>query len=86
LEDLGIDGMTVCEVKGYGRRNRHKETYRSNEYTINYLPMAKIDLVVADQDLEQVVKAVIQAAKTGSSNDGKILVSDVKEAAYALAI
>lgn len=86
LEGIGIDAMTVCEVKGFGRQNRHKETYRSKEYTINFLPMIKIDLVVADETLEQVVKVVVQSAKTGSSGDGKILVSDVKEAAYAMAI
>jgi nitrogen regulatory protein P-II 1 len=86
LEGIGIDGMTVCEVKGFGRQNRHIETYRSKEYTINFLPMVRIDLVVADESLEQVVKVVVQSAKTGSSGDGKILISDVKEAVYALAI
>jgi nitrogen regulatory protein P-II 1 len=86
LAEIGIDVMTVCEVKGFGRQNRHKETYRSKEYTINFLPMIKIDLVVADENLERVVKVVIQSARRGSSGDGKILISDVKEAAYALAI
>jgi len=86
LAEIGIDVMTVCEVKGFGRQNRHKETYRSKEYTIHFLPMIKIDFVVADQNLEQVVKVVTQSAKTGSGGDGKILISDVKEAVYALAI
>ena len=86
LEQIGIDGMTVCEVKGFGRQNRHKETYRARDYMINFLPMIKIELVVADQVLEKVVKAVIQSAKQGSSGAGKILISDVKEAAYELAI
>jgi len=86
LEDMGVDGMTVCEVKGFGRQNRHKESYRSKEYTIHFLPMIKIDFVVADENLEQVVKVVTQSAKTGAGGDGKILISEVKEAAYALAI
>lgn len=86
LEDIGIDGMTVCEVRGFGRQNRHKETYRGKDYTVNFLPMIKIDLVMADQNVEQAVKVIIQSAKTGSSSDGKVLISDVKEAAYALTI
>jgi len=86
LEDIGIDGMTVCEVKGFGRQNRHKETYRSQEYTVNFLPMIKLDLVVADEILDQAVTVVVQAAKTGSSGDGKVLISEVTEAACAMAI
>jgi len=86
LEDIGIDEMTVCEVRGFGRQNRHTETYRSKEYTVNFLPMIKIDMVVADQNVEQAVKVIIQSAKTGSGGDGKVLISDVKEAAYALTI
>ena len=85
LEDIGIDGMTVCEVKGFGRQNRHKETYRAKEYVINFLPMIKIDLVVADEALEQVVKVFSQSARTGAGGGGRILVSEVKEATYALA-
>ncbi len=86
LEDIGIDGMTVCEVKGFGPQNRHKETYRSQEYTVKFLPMIKIDLVVADETLDQAVKVVVQSAKTGSGGEGKVLISEVKEAAYTLAI
>jgi len=86
LEDIGIDDMTVCEVKGFGRQNRHKETYRSQEYTVNFLPMIKLDLVVADEILEQAVKVVAQAAKPGASGEGKVLISEVKEALCALAI
>lgn len=86
LADIGIDTMTVCEVKGFGRQNRHKETYRAKEYMINFLPMIKIDLVVEDQILEQAVEVLIQSAKAGSAGDGKILISDVKEAAFALAV
>jgi nitrogen regulatory protein P-II 1 len=86
LEGIGIDGMTVCEVRGFGRQNRHKETYRCKEYTINFLPMIKIDLIVADENVEQAVKVIVQSAKTGSGGDGKVLISEVTEAAYALAI
>jgi len=86
LENLGIEEMTVCEVRGFGRQNRHKESYRGKEYTVNFLPMVKIDFVVVDERVEQAVKVIIQSAKTGSGGDGKVLISDVKEAAYALAI
>ncbi len=86
LDEIGVDGMTVCEVKDFGRQNRHKETYRSKEYTINFLPMIRIDLVVSDQNLEQVVKVVVQSAKTGSSGNGNILISDVQAAKFTLAI
>jgi nitrogen regulatory protein P-II 1 len=84
LEELGIDGMTVCEVKGFGRQNRHKESYRTQEYVINFLPMIKIDLVVADQILAQTVKVFMPSAKAGSRGEGKVLISEVQEAAYAV--
>jgi len=83
LAEIGIDAMTVCEVKGFSRQHRHKETYRSQEHTLNFLPMIKIDLVVADEIVEPAVKIFIQSAKTGPSGEGKILVSEVQEAAYA---
>jgi nitrogen regulatory protein P-II 1 len=83
LGDIGIDGMTVCEVKGFGRHNRHTESYRGKEYTVDYLPKVKIDLIVEDQDLEPAVQAIAQAAK--ASGD-RVLISDVREAAGALAI
>ena len=86
LEEIGIDGMTVCEVKGFGRQHQHKETYRSQDYTVNFLPMIKMDLVVPDENLDQAVKVILQTARTGSSGEGKVLISDVKEAACALAI
>ena len=86
LENMGIDGMTACEVRGFSRQNKHKETYRSKEYTVGFLPMIKIDFVVADESVEQAVQVIIQSANTGSSGNGKVLISDVKEAAYALAI
>jgi nitrogen regulatory protein P-II 1 len=86
LEEIGIDGMTVCEVKGFGRQNRHTETYRSGEYTLDFLPKLRIDLVVGDQNAERAVNAIIKSAGTGKMGDDKVLISDVKEAGCALAI
>jgi nitrogen regulatory protein P-II 1 len=86
LGEIGIDGMTVCEVKGFGRQNRHKETYRGGEYTLDFLPKLRIDLVVGDQNAERVVNAIIKSAGTGKKGDDKVLISDVREAGCALAI
>jgi nitrogen regulatory protein P-II 1 len=86
LGEIGIDGMTVCEVKGFGRQNRHTETYRSGEYTLDFLPKLRIDLVVGDQNAERAVSAIIKSAGTGKMGDDKVLISDVKEAGCALAI
>ena len=86
LGEIGIDGMTVCEVKGFGRQNRHTETYRSGEFTLDFLPKLRIDLVVGDQNAERVVNAIIKSAGTGKKGDDKVLISDVKEAGCALAI
>jgi nitrogen regulatory protein PII len=86
LEDIGIDELTAYEVRGFDRRNRHKETYRSQEYTINFLPMIKIDLVVVEENVKQALNVIIQAAKTGSRSEHKVLISDVKEAACELAV
>lgn len=85
LEEIGIDGMTVCEVKGFGRQNRHTETYRGSEYTVNFLPKVKIDLVVVDQNAEQAVKIIIKSAQTGKMGGDRIFISDVEEAGCALA-
>jgi len=86
LGEIGIDGMTVCEVKGFGRQNRHTETYRSGEYTLDFLPKFRIDFVVGDQNAERAVNAIIKSAGTGKMGDDKVLISDVKEAGCALAI
>jgi nitrogen regulatory protein P-II 1 len=86
LGEIGIDGMTVCEVKGFGRQNRHTETYRSGEYTLDFLPKLRIDLVVGDQNAERAVNAIIKSAGTGKMGNDKVLISDVKEAGCALAI
>ena len=86
LGEIGIEGMTVCEVKGFGRQNRHTETYRSGEYTLDFLPKLRIDLVVGDQNAERAVNAIIKSSRTGKMGDDQILISDVKEAGCALAI
>ena len=86
LGEIGIDGMTVCEVKGFGRQNRHTETYRSGEYTLDFLPKLRIDLVVGDQNAESAVNAIIKSAGTGKMGEDKVLISDVKEAGCAMAI
>jgi nitrogen regulatory protein P-II 1 len=85
LGEIGIDGMTVCEVKGFGRQNRHTETYRGREHTVDFLPKIKIDLVVTDESAEQAVK-IIKSAKTGKTGDDKVFISDVEEARCASAI
>jgi nitrogen regulatory protein P-II 1 len=86
LGEIGIDGMTVCEVRGFGRQNRHTETYRSGEYTLDFLPKLRIDLVVGDQNAERAVNAIIKSAGAGKMGDDKVLISDVKEAGCVLAI
>src|SRR5208282_4328851 len=86
LGEIDIDGMTVCEVKGFDRQNRHTESYRGSEYTVDFLPKIKIDLVVVDQNAERVVKVIIKFAKTGKIGDDTVFISDVEEARYALAI
>jgi nitrogen regulatory protein P-II 1 len=86
LGEIGIDGMTVCEVKGFGRQNRHTETYRGSEYTVDFLPKVKIDLVVVDQNAGRAVEVIIKSARTGKIGDDKVFISDVEEARCALAI
>jgi len=86
LGEIGIDGMTVCEVRGFGRQNRHTESYRSGEYTLDFLPKLKIDFVVVDQNAERAVNAIIKSARTGKIGDDKVLISDVEEARCAAAI
>ncbi len=81
LSELGIQGMTVTEVKGFGRQKGHTEIYRGSEYTVDFLPKAKIEVVVADDIVDRVVAAVVRAAKTGKIGDGKVFVVPVLEAA-----
>jgi nitrogen regulatory protein PII len=80
LGEIGIEGMTVIEVKGFGRQKGHTEIFRGNEYTVDFLPKIKLDLVVADQIAERVVDAIVKAARTGKIGDGKVFVSDIEEA------
>jgi nitrogen regulatory protein P-II 1 len=80
LGDVGIDGMTVTEVKGFGRQKGHTEIYRGSEYTVDFLPKLKLELVLPEERVDAAVKAIVAAAKTGKIGDGKIFVSDVDEA------
>ena len=80
LTELGVIGMTVTEVRGFGRQKGHTELYRGSEYTIDFLPKVKIELVVPDQIVEKVVAAVVAAARTGSIGDGKVFVMPMGEA------
>lgn len=80
LGDLGIEGMTVTEVKGFGRQKGHTEIYRGSEYTVDFLPKVKVEVVVGDSQVEAAVGAVVKAAKTGKIGDGKIFVSTIDEA------
>jgi nitrogen regulatory protein P-II 1 len=79
LQDVGVVGMTVSEVKGFGRQKGHTETYRGSEYTVEFLPKVKVEVVVPDGLLDQVVDAVIKTAKTGKFGDGKVFVTSLEE-------
>jgi nitrogen regulatory protein P-II 2 len=78
LTELGVYGMTVSEVRGFGRQKGHKEAYRGTEYTIEFVPKTKIEVVVADNLADKVVETIIRTAKTGSIGDGKIFVSGLE--------
>src|SRR6202050_1682226 len=80
LKAIGIDGMTITEVRGHGRQKGHKETYRGQEYNVDLLPKVKVELVVADVRLNEVTGAIASAARTGKIGDGKIFVYEVAEA------
>lgn len=80
LKNIGIDGMTICEVRGHGRQKGHKEVYRGQEYNVDLLPKVRFDLVVADERLDEVVDAITVSARTGKIGDGKIFVYEVAEA------
>ena len=80
LADLGIEGMTVSEVKGFGRQKGHTEIYRGSEYTVDFLPKIKIEVVVTDSLLEGALAAIVKTARTGKIGDGKVFVSAVEEA------
>ena len=80
LREMGVTGMTVCEIKGFGRQKGHTEIYRGSEYTVDFLPKTKIELVVADPQVKPITDAIIKAARTGKIGDGKIFVTPVEEA------
>ena len=80
LAEIGIEGMTVTEVKGFGRQKGHTEIYRGSEYTVDFLPKIKLEIAVPDGNLEAAIKAVTDSAKTGKIGDGKIFVSTIEEA------
>jgi nitrogen regulatory protein PII len=80
LGEVGIDGMTVSEVKGFGRQKGHTEIYRGSEYTVDFLPKIKIEVVLADSQVESAVSAILKAAKTGKIGDGKVFIFPIQEA------
>ena len=79
LAEAGVAGMTVSEVKGFGRQKGHTELYRGAEYTVDFVPKTKIEVAVSDASADQVVEAIVTAAKTGSIGDGKVFVTELKE-------
>jgi nitrogen regulatory protein PII len=80
LGEVGIEGMTVTEVKGFGRQKGHTEIYRGSEYTVDFLPKIKLELVVSDKQTDAAVQAIVKSARTGKIGDGKVFVSAVEEA------
>ncbi len=80
LREVGVEGMTVSEVKGFGRQKGHTEIYRGSEYTVDFLPKVKIEVVLGDGEVNGAVSAIVKAAKTGKIGDGKVFVSSVTEA------
>jgi|SRR5215831_13463705 len=80
LGEVGITGMTVTEVKGFGRQKGHTEIYRGSEYTVDFLPKIKIELVVADDQTDHAVDLIVKAAKTGKIGDGKVFITPIEEA------
>jgi nitrogen regulatory protein P-II 1 len=80
LSGLGVEGMTVSEVKGFGRQKGHTEIYRGSEYTVDFLPKIKIEVVLADNQVTAAVDAIVKAAKTGKIGDGKVFVSAIENA------
>jgi len=79
LTEAGITGMTVSDVKGYGRQQGHSELYRGAEYVVDFLPKIKLELIVAEEDVESTIEVITEAAKTGKIGDGKIFVSPIEK-------
>ena len=80
LAEVGVEGMTLSEVKGFGRQQGHSEIYRGTEYTIEFLPKVKFEIVLADERVQRAVEAIMRAAKTGKIGDGKVFVTEVEQA------
>ena len=80
LSTIGVEGMTVSEVKGFGRQKGHTEIYRGSEYTVDFLPKIKVEVVLADAQVEPAVESIVKAAKTGKIGDGKVFVSPIENA------
>ncbi len=80
LAEIGIEGMTVTEVKGFGRQKGHTEIYRGSEYTVDFLPKVKVEVVVTDEAAERAMMTIVAAAKTGKIGDGKVFLSSVEQA------
>ncbi len=80
LSEIGVQGMTVTEVKGFGRQKGHTELYRGAEYVVDFLPKVKIDVAIDDKDLDRVIEAITKAANTGKIGDGKIFVVNLEQA------
>jgi nitrogen regulatory protein PII len=80
LGDVGIEGMTVTEVKGFGRQKGHTEIYRGSEYTVDFLPKIKLELVIADNLVDTAVATIVKTAKTGKIGDGKVFVTSIEDA------
>ena len=80
LGEIGIEGMTVSEGKGFGRQKGHTEIYRGSEYTVDFLPKIKVEVVTTDQQVERAVATIVKAARTGKIGDGKVFVSSVEQA------
>ena len=80
LSEIGVQGMTVTEVKGFGRQKGHTEIYRGSEYTVDFLPKVKIEIVVGDDEASSVAEAIVKSANTGKIGDGKVFIAPVEEA------
>src|SRR6056297_1931110 len=79
LTEAGVLGMTITEVRGFGRQKGHKEQYRGAEYTVDFMPKAKMEIVVSDDELDSIVKVIVDNARTGQVGDGKIFVTDLSD-------
>ena len=80
LKNMGVDGMTIIEVRGHGRQKGHKEVYRGLEYEVDLLPKVKLEIVVADNRVDEIIRTLVAAARSGKIGDGKIFVSDIQDA------